>query len=63
MIAPALTGFVVGKTGQFLWAFAVCSAVVLAGAASYAFLLGRVEPVQWGRRGGQSCPDRSANNP
>ena len=45
--APAITGFVVEKTGHFFWAFAVCSAVVLAGAASYAFLLGRVEPVQW----------------
>ena len=47
VIAPAITGFVVGKTGHFFWAFAVCSAVVLAGAASYAFLLGRVEPVKW----------------
>jgi len=27
----------------------VCSAVVLAGAASYAFLLGCVEPVKWDR--------------
>jgi len=45
--APAITGFAVEKTGHFFWAFAVCSAVVLAGAASYAFLLGRVEPVKW----------------
>jgi MFS family permease len=45
--APAITGFAVEKTGNFFWAFAVCSAVVLAGAASYAFLLGRVEPVDW----------------
>jgi len=45
--APAITGLAVEKTGHFFWAFAVCSAVVLTGAASYAFLLGRVEPVKW----------------
>jgi len=47
MVAPAITGFAVEKTGHFFWAFAICSAVVLAGAASYAFLLGPVEPVKW----------------
>jgi MFS transporter, ACS family, D-galactonate transporter len=46
--APAITGFAVEKTGHFFWAFAICSAVVLGGAAAYAFLLGPVEPVQWG---------------
>ena len=46
--APAITGFAVEKTGHFFWAFAICSVVVLGGAAAYAFLLGPVEPVQWG---------------
>jgi MFS family permease len=46
--APAITGFAVQRTGHFFWAFAICSAVVLGGAAAYAFLLGPVEPVQWG---------------
>ena len=45
--APAITGFVVERTGQFFWAFAVCSLVVLAGAAAYAFLLGPVAPLDW----------------
>ena len=45
--APAIRGFAVEKSGHFFWAFAVCSAIVLAGAASYAYLLGRVEPVKW----------------
>lgn len=45
--APAITGFVVEKTGQFFWAFAVCSVVVLIGAAAYAFLVGPVEQLQW----------------
>ena len=52
--APAITGFVVQKTGHFFWAFAVCSVVVLAGTASYAFLLGRVEPIVWDRRKDQN---------
>jgi sugar phosphate permease len=45
--APAVTGFVVQKTGHFFWAFTVSSTVVLAGAAVYLFALGPVEPVQW----------------
>jgi MFS family permease len=45
--APAITGFVVQSTGRFFWAFAVSAAVVLIGAASYAFILERVEPLEW----------------
>jgi MFS transporter, ACS family, D-galactonate transporter len=46
-VAPVLTGFVVDRTGHFFWAFAATAAVLLAGAASWAFVVGRVEPVQW----------------
>jgi ACS family D-galactonate transporter-like MFS transporter len=46
-VAPVLTGFVVDRTGHFFWAFAATSAVLLTGAASWAFLVGRVEPVPW----------------
>jgi MFS transporter, ACS family, D-galactonate transporter len=45
--APAITGFVVDKTIHFFWAFVVSAAVVLIGAAVYAFILGPVEPVKW----------------
>ncbi|MFL6415444.1 MAG: MFS transporter [Bryobacteraceae bacterium] len=45
--APAVTGFVVDRSGQFFWAFAVAAAVVLAGAAVYVFGIGRIEPVRW----------------
>jgi sugar phosphate permease len=48
--APAITGFVVDKTGQFFWAFAVCAGVVLIGSNVYLFLLGPVEPVSWRAR-------------
>ena len=45
--APAITGLVVERTGQFFWAFAVTAGVALTGAAVYAFILGPVEPVAW----------------
>lgn len=45
--APAITGLVVERTGQFFWAFAVTAGVALTGAAVYAFILGPVEPVTW----------------
>jgi MFS family permease len=48
--APAITGFVVDKTGQFFWAFAVSAAVALAGSMVYLFLLGPVEPMAWPAR-------------
>jgi MFS family permease len=51
IIAPALTGYVVQRTGHFFWAFAVTAAVLLGGALSWAFVVGRVEPLQWKGKG------------
>lgn len=48
--APALTGFVLGRTGHYLWAFAITAAMSLLGALSWAFWIGRVEPVDWKSR-------------
>ncbi len=45
--APALTGYVLDRTGHFYWAFAIVAAVALVGAAAWVFLVGRVEPVVW----------------
>jgi hypothetical protein len=47
MVAPALVGIIVERTGGFFWAFAMTSAVSLLGAAGYIFVVDRVEPVQW----------------
>ena len=47
VVAPLITGFVVDKTGQFFWAFAIAAAVALVGAVVYVFLLGRIMPVNW----------------
>ena len=46
-VAPALTGFVLGRTGRYFWAFAITAVVSLLGALSWAFWVGRVEPVVW----------------
>ncbi len=47
VVAPAITGFVVGRTGHFYWAFAILTAVALTGTMSWVFLVGRVEQVVW----------------
>ena len=47
IMAPALTGLILQRTGHFEWAFAVLTMVALLGAASWFFLVGRVEPVVW----------------
>jgi ACS family D-galactonate transporter-like MFS transporter len=47
--APVVTGFIVERTGSFYFAFVwVCVNLVIS-AASYLFIVGRVEPVSWGR--------------
>jgi MFS transporter, ACS family, D-galactonate transporter len=48
--APALTGFVLGRTGHYFWAFAITAAMSLLSALAWAFWIGRVEPVQWASR-------------
>ena len=47
VVAPAVTGFVLDRTGHFYWAFAVVTAVALTGTASFIFLVERIEPVVW----------------
>jgi ACS family D-galactonate transporter-like MFS transporter len=47
VLAPMLTGFAVNQTGQFYWAFIILTAVAIAGAASWIFMVGEVEQVEW----------------
>jgi MFS family permease len=49
VVAPAITGFVLQRTGQFYWAFIIVAGVALTGTASWIFLVGRVEQVSWGQ--------------
>lgn len=48
-IAPSLTGFLLDKTGNFFWPFFITACVSWIGAASWAFIIGPVEPVDWQR--------------
>jgi MFS family permease len=51
IVAPWLTGYIVDHTKSFYLAFAAVAVVVLFGAFSYAFVIGRVEPEDWGAGG------------
>ena len=45
VVAPMVTGFVVGSTHSFVDAFLVAGLVLIAGVAAFVFLLGRIEPL------------------
>lgn len=47
VVAPALTGFVLDRTGHLYWAFAILTCVALTGTMSWVFLVGRIEQVAW----------------
>jgi ACS family D-galactonate transporter-like MFS transporter len=47
VVAPALTGFVLDRTGHFYWAFVILTGVALTGTACWVFLVGPVEQVVW----------------
>jgi MFS family permease len=44
---PWITGEIVQRTGTFRLAFVLVAVIVTVGAASYAFLVGRLEPIRW----------------
>jgi ACS family D-galactonate transporter-like MFS transporter len=50
VVAPALTGFVLDRTGQFYWAFVILTGVALTGATCFVFVVGPVEQVIWHER-------------
>ncbi|HUL34197.1 MAG TPA: MFS transporter [Candidatus Eisenbacteria bacterium] len=66
IIAPAVTGYVVDRTGHFFWAFAIAATVGLASAACWIFVVGPLEPVIWNHelraaaRASRSDPARPA---
>jgi MFS family permease len=47
VVAPAITGLVLERTGHFYWAFAILTAVALTGTTSWVFLVGPVEQATW----------------
>jgi MFS transporter, ACS family, D-galactonate transporter len=50
VIAPALTGFIVSRTGHFSLAFVSVAVVVAIGACAYIFVVRDVEPIRWEER-------------
>ena len=48
-VSPALTGFLVDRTGRFYAPFLITAAVAWMGAVSWGMGIGRVEPVSWRR--------------
>ena len=45
ILAPVITGYLVGNSQSFRWPFLVAAAVLLAGIVSYLVLLGKIEPI------------------
>jgi MFS family permease len=46
-VAPALTGFLVDRTGAFYWPFFITAAVAWIGALSWGLVVGEVKQVDW----------------
>ena len=47
VVAPALTGFLVDRTGNFRVPLVIAALVLVAGGLSWVFVVGRVEEVSW----------------
>jgi len=47
IIAPKLTGILVGLTGHFFWPFALTGAICWIGSLSWIYIVGPIEPVKW----------------
>jgi MFS transporter, ACS family, D-galactonate transporter len=50
VVAPAVTGLVVDRTGQFFWAFIITAVIALLGSLSWIFFVGAVRQVDWSTR-------------
>jgi MFS family permease len=51
IVAPALTGYVVDRLGGFEYAFVIAAVVSALGALCWAFVIPRIEPIDWKGRG------------
>jgi MFS transporter, ACS family, D-galactonate transporter len=47
VVGPALTGFVVQATGNFVMPFAITSLLCVVGGLAWVFLVGRIEQINW----------------
>ena len=49
-VGPALTGYLVGRTGHFYWPFVIAAVVSIIGALSWVFVVGPIEQVDWEKK-------------
>jgi ACS family D-galactonate transporter-like MFS transporter len=56
VLGPALTGFVVGRTGRFFLAFVIMAVVALLAALSWICVVGSVKQIAWRQPGALSDP-------
>jgi MFS family permease len=54
IVAPMVTGWVVDRTGQFTWAFAVAGLAAAGGVICWGVVVRRVEPLTWTHQGAQA---------
>jgi len=47
VVAPAVTGLVVDRTGQFFWAFIITAVIAGLGSLSWIFIVGVLRQVEW----------------
>jgi MFS family permease len=66
-IAPALTGFLLDRTGSFYWPFLITAVVAWIGGLSWWFVIGPLDQVDWEKvRGAVSipaCPAPESSHP
>jgi len=47
VVAPAVTGMVVDRTGRFFWAIAITAVITLLGSLSWIFIVGPLKQIEW----------------
>ncbi|HEX8986244.1 MAG TPA: MFS transporter [Bryobacteraceae bacterium] len=50
VLAPYVTGVILQRTGRFHYAFVAVAVALVIGACSYAFIVGKVQPIRWSER-------------
>jgi MFS family permease len=50
VVCPLVTGFVVERTGEFFWAFAIACGVTLFGLFAWGVMIPRVAPLDWNEK-------------
>jgi MFS family permease len=62
VIAPALTGFLVGESHHFTSAFLVAAFASVLGVAGWVFMIPRVAPIEWAARNAQAAPQTAGSS-